>query len=140
MYHTLEHFMHFTSTESSFLRRMVENVRTFDKSLIPIRAGGKRSDYTESTNVSHFRALHAFHLDGKLTFKKNGGKRTDIRQISDPYEGWRQEITCIQNQLMYHAFEQFMHVASTGSSFLRRMVENVRTFDKSLIPIRAGGK
>ena len=41
---------------------------------------------------------------------------------------------------MFRTFEHFMHFASTGSSLLRRMVENVRTFDKSLIPIRAGGK
>ena len=64
---------------------MVENVRTFDKYQISIRAGGKRSEYTESTNVSHFRALHAFHLDGKLILEKNGGKRKYIRQISDTY-------------------------------------------------------
>ena len=64
---------------------MVENVRTFDKSLIPIRAGGKWLDYTETANVSHFRTIHAFHLDGKLTSEKNSGKRKDIRQISDPY-------------------------------------------------------
>ena len=85
MYHILEQFIDFVSTGGSFLRRMVENVRTFDKSLIPIRAGGKESEYTESTNVAHLRALHAFHLDGKLICEKNDGKRKDIQQISDPY-------------------------------------------------------
>ena len=70
MYHTLKHFMHFTSTGGSFLRRMVENVRTFDKSLIPIRAGGKRSDYTETANVSHFGTIHLFRLDERFISEK----------------------------------------------------------------------
>ena len=85
MYHTLEQFIDFVSTGGSFLRRMVENVRTFDKSLIPIRAGGKCSQYTETANVSHFGTIHSFRLDGRLISKENGGKRRDIRQISDPY-------------------------------------------------------
>ena len=63
----------------------MENVREFDKSLIPIRAAGKLFEHTESTNVSHVRALHAFHLDGRLISEKNCGKRKDIRQISGPY-------------------------------------------------------
>ena len=63
---------------------MVENVRTFDKSLLPIRAGGKWWDYTENANVSHFGTLHSFRFDGRLISEKNGGKRKDIRQISDP--------------------------------------------------------
>ena len=64
---------------------MVENVRTFNKSLIPIRAGGKWLDYTETANVSHFWTIHAFHVDGMLISKKNGGKRKDIQQMSAPY-------------------------------------------------------
>ena len=60
---------------------MVENVRTFDKSLIPVRAGGKCTEYTESINVSHFLTIHAFRLDGRLISEKNAGKRKDIRQI-----------------------------------------------------------
>ena len=47
-------------------------------------AGGKWYEYAETANISHFWTIHAFHLDGRLTSEKNGGKRKDFRQISDP--------------------------------------------------------
>ena len=62
--------MHFVSTGGPFLKRIVANVRTFGKSLIPIRAGGKVSDYTETANVSHFGTIHSFRLDGRLISEK----------------------------------------------------------------------
>ena len=68
--------------------------------------------YTESTNVSRFRADRLFCADTKLTFESNEANRTDILQHS----------------------EHLDHSVDTEHLLMRHMKQLVRTFDKMCTP------